>query len=205
MGQDREPLAWELVRTEHVIRDKWIDLRVNAYRFPNGEVYEPFYCYSRRDYVVIVATDPDGSYICVRQFRQGIGRVTTEFPAGGLERPDNMAYGIADGRSTEEEALEAAKRELREETGYESDEWVHLATLFSNATISDNYAFLYQAKNCRRVAGQALDETEFVKVEKLSPEALEQRIRSGGFQQSDHVLAWYMSRERDEKMTGSPK
>ena len=44
----------------------------SAYRFPDGSVFEPYYSYSRRDYVVIVASDEDGNYLCVRQFRQGI-------------------------------------------------------------------------------------------------------------------------------------
>ena len=35
---------------------------------PDGKVFEPFYSYSRKDYVVIVACDEDGKYLCVRQF-----------------------------------------------------------------------------------------------------------------------------------------
>ena len=49
---------------------------------------QPFYSYSRKDYVVIVASDTDGRFLCVRQFRQGIRQVTNEFPAGGIERTD---------------------------------------------------------------------------------------------------------------------
>lgn len=86
-------LEWEEVSTEHIVQDEWIDFRKSAYRFPDGNVFEPFYSYSRRDYVVIVASDEDGNYICVRQFRQGIKEVTTEFPAGGIERSDGRAYG----------------------------------------------------------------------------------------------------------------
>ena len=85
---DRE-LEWKEVRTEHIVRDEWIDFRKTAYLFPDGRVIEPFYSYSRRDYVVVVASDTEGKYICVRQFRQGIREVTTEFPAGGIE--DNEA------------------------------------------------------------------------------------------------------------------
>ena len=42
--------------------------------------------------MVIVASDTEGRFICVRQFRQGIKEVTTEFPAGGLERKDGKEY-----------------------------------------------------------------------------------------------------------------
>ena len=87
---DEEELTWELISTEHIVQDKWIDFRKSAYRFPDGTVFEPFYSYSRRDYVVIVASDEDGNYLCVRQYRQGIGKVTTEFPAGGIERKASL-------------------------------------------------------------------------------------------------------------------
>ena len=119
-------LEWEEISTEHIVRDEWIDFRKSAYRFPDGNVFEPFYSYSRRDYVVIVASDEDGNYICVRQFRQGIKEVTTEFPAGGIERSDGRAYGP---REKAEAALDAAKRELREETGFVSDDWKQLLTI----------------------------------------------------------------------------
>ena len=84
-----EDLIWEEVRTEHLVQDEWIDFRRHAYRFPDGTVFEPFYSYSRRDFVVIAATDTEGRYICVKQFRQGIREVTTEFCAGGIERPSD--------------------------------------------------------------------------------------------------------------------
>ena len=193
---DREDLAWELLRTEHLVRDEWIDFRRCTYRFPDGKVFTPYYSYSKRDYVVILATDENGKYICVRQFRQGVGRVTTEFPAGGLERTDRTQAGSDGHLFSLEDATAAARRELREETGYEADELVHLITLPANATISDNTVFLFMAKNCRKVAAQELDETEFLNVELLSQEELERRIHCGRFEQTDHVLAWYMARER---------
>ena len=130
-----ESLEWEEISTEHIIQDEWIDFRKSAYRYPDGRVFEPYYSYSRRDYAVIVASDIDGNYLCVRQFRQGIREVTTEFPAGGIERKDGIEYGD---RKEAEDALLAAKRELKEETGYESDEWSHLLTVPASATISDS-------------------------------------------------------------------
>ena len=213
--KEKDPLAWEEISTEHIVQDEWIDFRKTSYRFPDGSVYEPFYSYSRRDYVVIVASDPEGKYLCVRQFRQGIRQVTTEFPAGCIEQKDSRDSSEKDNRDCTEkaswdctgkdsrdsaenkksrdqkeggsgeetgephpfgaswtvsaaDALEAAKRELSEETGYESDEWRLLLTVPSNATLADNYAFLFEARNCRRVSGQALDDMEFLDVKKYS-------------------------------------
>ena len=189
-------LAWEEIKTEHIVQDEWIDFRRSAYRFPDGSVFEPYYSYSRRNYAVIVATDEEGKYICVRQFRQGIKEVTTEFPAGGIERSDGKEYGSAE---YAEDALDAAKRELMEETGYVSDEWQHLLTVPSNATIADNYAVIFSAKNCRRVTGQELDDTEFLNVHRYSDDEIEEMIYSGRFQQSDHVMAWLLAKEAERK------
>ncbi len=191
----RDDLAWEEVSMEHIVQDEWIDFRRSAYRLPNGTVFEPYYSYSRRDYVVIVASDCDGNYLCVRQFRQGIKKVTTEFPAGGVERSDGREYGAGGEEALTEDRLAAAKRELLEETGYLSCEWAHLLTIPSNATIADNYAHIFMARNCRRVGGQKLDETEFLNVELHTAQEIEELIRAGGFQQSVHVMAWLLAKE----------
>ena len=198
-------LEWEEVSTEHIVQDEWIDFRKSAYRFPDGNVFEPFYSYSRRDYVVIVASDEDGNYICVRQFRQGIKEVTTEFPAGGIERKDGKEYAgralmnevVDDAESPDstEEAFDAAKRELLEETGYVSDEWEHLLTVPSNATISDNYAYIYSAKNCRKASGQELDVTEFLNVCLHTEAEIEKLVHEGDFKQAVHVMAWLLAKK----------
>ena len=191
-SQKKDTLAWEEISCEHVIQDEWLDLRKSAYRFPDGKIFAPYYSYSRRDYVVVVASDCNGNYICVRQFRHGIKEVTTEFPAGGIDRRDAKEYDISCDIS-KELAFLAAKRELLEETGYESDEWEHLLTIPSDATICDNYGYLYMAKNCRKVSGQELDETEFVEVITLSFDQIEDLIRKGKFQQAMHITAWLLA------------
>ena len=190
----QDNLAWEEVRTEHIVQDEWIDFRRSVYRFPDGSEFGPYYSYSRRDYVVIVASDTDGRYLCVRQYRQGIEEVTTEFPAGGIERTDGKEYGSRGSSSVSEDALEAAQRELLEETGYVSDDWKHLLTVPSNATIADNYAYVFMATNCRKHGEQDLDETEFLNVRKYSADEIEEMIHTGDFQQAVHIMAWLLAR-----------
>ena len=199
-GTGDAALMWEEVRREHIIQDEWLDFRRLAYRLPDGTVSEPYYTYSRRDYVVIVASDESGRYLCVRQYRQGVNRVTTEFPAGGIERSGALDYrSDSEREDSAEDSLESAKRELLEETGYEADEWEHLLTIPSNATIADNYAYIYRARNCRRVSGQHLDDIEFLHAMLLTAEEIERLIHGGDFLQAVHVMAWMLAKESDAR------
>lgn len=188
-----EALAWQEIETEHLVQDKWIDFRRVKYRMPDGSEFAPFYNYSRRDYVVIAARDTEGRFICVRQFRHGIRTCTTEFPAGGIEREGGHDYALPSESTVKtEDALEAARRELLEETGYVSDCWRHLITIPSNATIADNYAYVFAAEGCRKVAGLNLDDTEFLGDVLLTEGEIDDLIRQGGFQQAVHVMAFMM-------------
>ena len=192
--QDGENLAWEPVTVEHVIQDRWIDLRRVEYRLPDGSTFSPYYNYTRRSYAVVVASDPEGRFLCVRQYRHGIRRVTTEFTAGAVE-PAGLGGALtsAHAQVSQEEALQAARRELEEETGYTSGDWTHMITVPSNPTIADNYAFVFRARNCRRTHTQHTDDTEFLDAEKLTPAQIEEEIRTGRFQQPIHIMAWLMA------------
>ena len=108
--KENNNLAWEEIKTNHIIQNEWIDFRESTYRFPDGREIGPFYSYSRRDYVVIVASDEEGNYLCVRQFRQGIKEVTTEFPAGGIERKDGKEYAVKDEVNAPKDVAEDARR-----------------------------------------------------------------------------------------------
>ncbi len=189
-----DELLFRKKETRSLVHNRWIDLREVTYTMPDGQKSPPYYTYSRKNYCVIVATDTEGNYICVRQFRPGLGKVTCEFCAGGIERSGDTQYGPD--ALEQEDPLVAAKRELREETGYVSEDWTPLLTVASNATMADNYAYLFRAGNCRRERTQDLDESEFLRVELLSPEELSHRIREGKFEQAMHVLAWRLALEQ---------
>ena len=189
--RDEKNLFCRELKTEHLVQDQWIDFRRSSYEMPDGSVFEPYYSYSRRSFVVICARDADGNYICVRQFRHGLRRITTEFCAGGIEGTDGLA------RDTET-ALSAAKRELREETGYTSEHWRHLLTIPAYPTMADNYAYLFAADDCVLSAKQELDDTEFLEVVTYTPQELEQLAKEGRFEQGLHLLAKLLAQQTEE-------
>ena len=55
---------------------------------------------------------------------------------------------------------------------------------------------MFVARNCRRVTGQHLDETEDLTVVKHTAQEIEEMIRNGDFQQAMHVTAWLLSLRR---------
>lgn len=178
----KEELRWKLLEEESVRKDSWVDLRAGTYLLPNSRRIAPYYTYHSRHFTVVVAREPNGAYICVRQFRPGIAEVTTEFPAGAIE------HG--------EDALTAAKRELLEETGCVSENWRFLGKIAANATIADNYAWCYAADCCEKVAEQQLDATECVDIAVIPGETLGEMINGGHFVQAVHIAAYYMEKQK---------
>jgi ADP-ribose pyrophosphatase len=185
----KNELTWTLLKKESLLEDEWIDFARSAYRFPDGRCAGPFYTYGRLSFAVIAALDEEGNYLCVRQYRQGIGRLTIEFPAGGIEHSRHR-------RPSDQEALEAAQRELAEETGFTSLQWSLLLALPANPTLSDDTAFLFLAENCRKTQEQRLDPTEFLEVVHCRSEQLESLLPKGEFSQPLHVAAYLLAQRR---------
>ena len=91
--------------------------------------------------VAILPRHNNGRVVLVEQFRPAAGGEVIEWPAG-LVGDDGMA----------EPHLDAAKRELLEETGYEAQEWERLGEGFSSAGLTDEAVVFYLAKDLRRAA-----------------------------------------------------
>lgn len=101
----------------------------------------------------VVPVDADGMVTLVRQFRSPLARVLTEIPAGKLDAPD-------------ENRLEAAKRELREETGLTAARWTHLTDLITTPGFCDEVISIYLAEELSSGSDDP-DEDEFLNVVKV--------------------------------------
>lgn len=115
--------------------------------------------------VAVVPMLEDGRVIIERQFRYPIDSVITEIPAGKLD-------------SKSEDRLEAAKRELKEETGYSADRWTVLGDFYPAAAYSDERLTLYLATGLRK-GEQQLDDDEFLNVETVHISELVKQIMAG--------------------------
>jgi len=115
--------------------------------------------------VAVVPLLDDGRVIVERQFRYPIDAVITEIPAGKLD-------------SKQEDRLEAAKRELREETGYTADNWQSIGDFHPAAAYSDENITLYLATGLNK-GEQQLDADEFLLVKAVPLKELVEDVVSG--------------------------
>jgi len=127
------------------------------------------------DWVNVIALTPGRRLVVVRQYRFGTGTVTTEIPGG-----------VIDGDETPEAA---ARRELREETGYTAERWTALGPVEPNPAFQNNLCHHYLAEGARATHALELDPGEDIVVDTLGLDEVRDAIRSGAIRHSLVVSA----------------
>ena len=143
-------------------------------KFSNGNTEDWDFIHHDGAAAVIPVMD-DGKILMVKQYRNALERDTLEIPAGKLDDPD-------------EERIVCASRELKEETGYSSDDLEWLLTIRTTVAFCDERIEVFVARNL--IPGeQHLDEDEFVDVKAYKLEELKEMIFEGKIQDSKTMAA----------------
>lgn len=127
----------------------------------------------------VVPVDTAGNVYLVRQFRAPLEKITVEIPAGKLDAPD-------------EDRLEAAKRELREETGFQAEKWTKLTDMATTPGFCTEVISIYLATELR--AGETdFDEDEFLGLVKMPLSEAVARIMRGEICDSKTIAGLFMA------------
>lgn len=161
----------ETIRTVHTGRA--YTLEEVEVLLPNGN-RKHYDRISHRDSVTIIPVDNDGNIWFVRQFRFGSDSELLELPAGVME--------------ANEEPMESAKREIREEIGMAAKVWRQLGSYYlaPGYCTENNYAFLAQDLFSSPLE---MDEDEFLQVEQLPIPKVLQMIADGEFHDGKSLAA----------------
>lgn len=168
---------WKTISSEYLVKAPWAVLRKDICEMPNGHIVPEYYVLEYPNWVNMVAVTENGEFILVRQYRHGIGDFVLEIP-GGVIDPG-------------EEAVEAARREMLEETGYAFDSVQQLVNLYPNPATSNNITTTFLMTGGRKVQEQALDEQEEIDVILVSPKDVRELVLGNKIGQALHTSALF--------------
>ncbi|MGM0577831.1 MAG: NUDIX hydrolase [Myxococcota bacterium] len=169
--------AWPTVGASAVSDHRIFGLQTVERRSPRTGRVGEFKVLHMDDWVNVVALTPDRRVVLIEQFRHGTEEITLEIP-GGLVDPG-------------EAPAEAARRELREETGYGGAEPVLLGEVHPNPAIQTNVCTTWLVRDARPIAPPRPDDEEHIAVTTAALEEIPSLIRSGRITHALVVAAFH--------------
>ena len=137
---------WDIIESRRLNSYRIFSTRMDIGKSPVTGREHDFYIIEAPTWVNVVGISADDEILLIKQYRHGIRSVTFEIP-GGMVDPG-------------ESPLDAARRELLEETGFGSSDWVLIGHVHPNPAIQDNMCFTYLARNVEQIAKPRTEGTE---------------------------------------------
>jgi 8-oxo-dGTP pyrophosphatase MutT (NUDIX family) len=165
-----------------VLDRHWLRVYEQHVRLANGHEIEQFHLLSGPSWTGIVCLTHEKQVVLVRQYRHGIAGSSLELPAGVIE--------------ADEAPFDAARRELREETGYVATEWQALLSMVPEPVRSNTRAHFFCALGAELQHLPQLDASEEIEVVLVAPADISGLIDSGEILHGVHIGALLLADKR---------
>lgn len=165
-GEPDKGSEWVVESSKSIlVREPWLEVFEEHIRLPDGRLVDDFYTVRLRDFVAVAALTEDGRLITVRHYRHGPRRITRSLPSGFVEGDEIPA--------------EAAKRELREETGYAAATLSFVGTYVVDGNRRCGIEHVFVATGARKVAQPDSDDLAEATVELLTVQQARDALFNG--------------------------
>jgi ADP-ribose pyrophosphatase len=150
----------------------WLQVEYHEVELPDGRIIPDWTWIKTPDYINVIVETETGQFLCFRQRKYAVADPMLALVGGYIE--------------TGEAPLAAAQRELREETGYITDEWINLGAYVVDPNRGCATGNLFLARHARQVYAIDSDDLEEQEILLMSRDELESALNRGEFK----ILAW---------------
>jgi ADP-ribose pyrophosphatase len=169
----KELRAWETVSKRTILdHSKFLTVESHTVKLPDGRIIPDWPWVIAPSAAIVLTVTVGDQFLCFRQTKYAVEGASLA-PVGGMLEPG-------------EAPIEAAKRELREETGYEATHWIELGSYVLDPNRGIAMMHLFLAMGARQVAEPNSDDLEDQELLLLSKAEIEGALKAGEFK----VLAW---------------
>src|SRR3954467_5869680 len=152
-----------------------IRVEVEAVKLPDGRVVDDYLQVRMPGFALVFATTTHGKIICISQYKHGPRRVSLTLPAGHVEEG--------------EDSMQAAQRELLEETGFRAERYELLGSFVVNGNQGAGTAHVVRGHECRLIAPPKPSDLEYMDVQLRSYSNLREALFGGEVAIASHAAA----------------
>ena len=164
----------KVLKSENILHiGPGLSVRQECVELPSGAQIPTWFIFEFPDWINVIAITKDGQMVMEDQYRHGIGETHYELVAGVIDPGETP--------------LQAAQRELSEETGYEGGEWQLYMTLSPNPTNHNNLCYTFLATGVEKRREQHQEKTEDIHVDVMSQQQVLEMLQDGEIIQALHA------------------
>jgi len=157
---------WEQIASRTLIDvQPWMKVHEDTIRLPGGRVIDDYYRIETPDYVIMAVCDAEGRFLLERQYKHGAGIIVLTSPSGGVEPGETP--------------LQAAQRELLEETGFTATSWTSAGTFLVDGTRGICKAHFFIVSELQSVAVPLQSDIENCELVFLTQDEVSDAIKGG--------------------------
>jgi len=169
---------WRRLESKKVYATRVFDVLRQRSQSPRTGREHDFFVLETGDWVNVVPLTAAGEVVLIRQYRHGIADFTLEVPGGMVDETDPSP-------------LAAARREMIEETGYDSEDVVSLGAIHPNPALQGNRCHSFVARNVSLREKPRFDTTEETEVALVPLAEIPDLIRAGRISHALVVVAFH--------------